>query len=56
MLNKIQMKKKYRRAVWISIMGLPLLIVCGCDRIYAFIHGLNYKLKTKLRVYDTDPD
>ena len=52
----MRMKKKYRRAVWISSMGLPLLIARGCDRIYAFIHGLNYKLKTKLRVYDYDPD
>lgn len=50
------MKKKYRRAVWISIMGLPLLIARGCDRIYTFIYGLNYWLKTKLRVYDYDPD
>ncbi len=50
------MKKKHRRAVWIIIMGLPLLIARGCDRIYAFIHGLNYKLKTKLRVYDDDPE
>lgn len=50
------MKKKHRRAVWISFMGLPLLIARGCDRIYAFIHGLNYKIKAKLRVYDYDPD
>lgn len=50
------MKKKYRKVMWISIMGLPLLIARGCDRIYVFIHGLNYKLKTKLRVYDDDPD
>lgn len=50
------MKKKYRRAVWISIMWLPLLIARGCDRIYSFIHGLNYQLKIKLKVYDYDPD
>ena len=54
--TKLRMKKKYRRAVWISIMGLPLLIARGYDRIYAFIYGLNYKIKTKLRVYDYDPD
>lgn len=50
------MKKKYRRAVWRIIMALPLCVAYGCDRIYAFIHGLNYKVKTKLRVYDYDPD
>lgn len=50
------MKKKYRRAVWRIIMALPLCVAYGCDRIYAFIHRLNYKLKTKLRVYDNDPD
>lgn len=50
------MKKKHRRAVWISVVGLPLLIACGCDRIYAFIHRLNYNLKTKLRVYDEYPE
>lgn len=50
------MKKKHRRAVWRTIIALPFCIAYGCDIIYSFIYWLNYKLKTKLRVYDTDPD
>lgn len=56
MLNKIQMKKKYRRAVCKTIM-LPLAII-GFIAYYISeaIIGFNTWLKTKLRVYDTDPD
>lgn len=50
------MKKKYRRAVCKTIM-LPLVII-GFIAYYISeaIIGFNTWLKTKLRVYDTDPD
>lgn len=57
MLNKIQMKKKYRRAVYrvlvIVIIALPYrLFYYPATWIWKF----NHWLKTKLRVYDTDSD
>lgn len=61
------MKKKYRRAVYYSIgaiwviITLPLLILGFIGEFAVYIGGhvviepMEW-LKTKLRVYDTDPD
>lgn len=60
MFNKYRvykfMKKKYRRAVFKTIM-LPLAII-GFIPYYISdaIIGFSTWLKTKLRVYDYDPD
>lgn len=63
MLNKIQMKKKYRRAVCFMLIGIPYIItlpfMCIGWAMEKLANGLcNYSdwLKTKLRVYDYDPD
>lgn len=61
------MKKKHRRAVYdiisviICIIFSPILLMGGlgiiagwvCDK---WLTPMDKKLKTKLRVYDTDPD
>lgn len=50
------MKKKHRRAVWISIMLIPVAIGFLGYYISEVVINFNKWLKTKLRVYDTDPD
>ncbi len=57
------MKKKHRRAVYFTLVVIPYLITlpftCIGWAIGKLAIGLmNYSdwLKTKLRVYDTDPD
>ena len=57
------MKKKYRRAICFTLIGIPYIIalpfMCIGWLIVKLAIGLyNYKewLKTKLRVYDDDPD
>ena len=57
------MKKKYRRAVCIMLIGIPDIITLtfmGIGWLMEKMAGglLNYSewLKTKLRVYDDDPD
>lgn len=57
------MKKKYRRAVCFTLIGIPFIITLPFMGI-GWLMGkltsglLNYSewLKTKLRVYDYDPD
>lgn len=59
MLNKIQMKKKYRRAVYFTIImplapiGIVLDIATATDQ---FLCHVFERLKTKMKIYDTDPD
>ena len=54
------MKKKYRRAVYICLTIIPLLIgycILGISMLMQQGYSKGSKwLKTKLRVYDTDPD
>lgn len=57
------MKKKHRRAVCFTLIGIPYIItlpfMCIGWAMEKLANGLcNYSdwLKTKLRVYDTDPD
>ena len=57
------MKKKYRRAICFTLIGIPFIItlpvMCIGWLIGKLAVGLlNYKewLKSKLRVYDYDPD
>ena len=54
------MKKKYRRAVYTCLVIIPLLIAycfLGISMLMRLIYSKGSKwLKTKLRVYDTDPD
>lgn len=63
MLNKIQMKKKHRRAVCFAILIIPsaLTLIIGtvgdlCRWIANKVIDTADWLKTKLRVYDYDPD
>lgn len=56
MLNKIQMKKKYRRAVCKIIMLIPAAIGFIGYYISEIVVDFNTWLKTKLRVYDVDPE
>ena len=63
MFNKIQMKKKHRRAVYFTLIGIPYIITLpfmgiGWTVEKLAIELMNYSdwLKTKLRVYDHDPD
>ena len=53
------MKKKYRRAVYITIaiLLMPIMLPSWVGRkIYDSLWDFTWLLKTKLRVYDTDPD
>lgn len=50
------MKKKHRRAVWISIILIPATIGFIGYYISEVVVDFNKWLKTKLRVYDCDPD
>lgn len=57
------MKKKYRRAVCFTLIGIPYIITLPFMGIGWLMEQLasglwNYSewLKTKLRVYDYDPD
>lgn len=53
------MKKKYRRAVYFTIATLLIPIILPSwigYKIYDSLWDFTNWLKTKLRVYDTDPD
>lgn len=57
------MKKKHRRSVYFTLIGIPYIITLPFMSIGWAVEKLaiglmNYSdwLKTKLRVYDTDPD
>lgn len=57
------MKKKYRRAVCKSLVWLIkpfwwLFMVISLPFVFVWmtLQDWEYELKTKLRVYDTDPD
>lgn len=56
MLNTIQMKKKHRRTVYRALSWVIIPVYClfyyPATRIWKFTNWL----KTKLRVYDYDPD
>lgn len=53
------MKKKHRRAVYftIAILLMPIMLPSWIgSKIYDSLWDFTWWLKTKLRVYDTDPD
>lgn len=59
MLNKIQMKKKHRRAVYFTIVILLMSIMLPSwfgRKIFDSLWDFTWWLKTKLRVYDYDTD
>ncbi|WP_279093872.1 hypothetical protein [Muribaculum intestinale] len=57
------MKKKHRRAVYFTLVGIPYIItlpfMCigwAMEKLAGTLCDYSDWLKTKLRVYDTDPD
>lgn len=57
------MKKKYRRAVCFTLIGIPCIITLPfigigwmMEKLATGLCDYSDWIKTKLRVYDTDPD
>lgn len=57
------MKKKYRKAICFTMIGIPLIIALPFMCVGWLMEKLSIRLidysdwlKTKFRVYDTDPD